>query len=126
MQWEYLQISNSPIVNALSEGLNIPSSLANILVQRGIQEFDEAKHFFRPDLSDLHDPFLMLNMEKAAKRVLDAGLNKEKILVYGDYDVDGTSAVSLYYLILKEWGFSFDFYIPDRYSEGYGVSFKGI
>jgi len=126
MQWEYLQISNSPIVNALSEGLNIPSSLANILVQRGIQEFDEAKHFFRPDLSDLHDPFLMLNMEKAAQRVLDAGLNKEKILVYGDYDVDGTSAVSLYYLILKEWGFSFDFYIPDRYSEGYGVSFKGI
>ncbi len=100
--------------------------VCRLLISRGIKTFDEAKKFFRPSLDDLHDPFLMKNMEKAVYRIKDAIDNKEKILVYGDYDVDGTTAVALVYSFLRDIYSEIDFYIPNRYTEGYGISFKGI
>ncbi len=112
--------------NALAEQLNISPTIALLLVQRGIHSVDEAKKFFKPNLHHLHDPFLMPDMGKAVKRLNKALGNKEKILIYGDYDVDGTTAVSLVYKYLKPFSSTLDFYIPDRYDEGYGVSYKGI
>ena len=97
-----------------------------LLVQRGITSIEEAKKFFKPSLNDLHDPFLMPDMDKAVKRLNRALGNKEKILVYGDYDVDGTTAVSLVYKYLRPYSSTLDYYIPDRYDEGYGISYKGI
>lgn len=113
-------------VERLSGELNISKPLAILLVQRGFTSFDEAKSFFRPELSLLHDPFLMKDMAVAIERIQAAVLNKEKILVYGDYDVDGTTSVALVYTFLKTFYENIDFYIPDRYNEGYGVSTKGI
>jgi len=113
-------------VERLSVELNISKPLAILLVQRGITSFDEAKSFFRPELSLLHDPFLMKDMAVAIERIQAAVQNKEKILVYGDYDVDGTTSVALVYAFLKTFYENIDFYIPDRYNEGYGVSTKGI
>lgn len=116
-------------VSALSAELNVSKVVAELLVQRGIFTFEEARSFFRPDLNGLHDPFLMKDMEVAVVRIIKAIENKEKILVYGDYDVDGTTAVALVYTFLLETGVSdelVDFYIPDRYSEGYGISKQGI
>lgn len=100
--------------------------LAELLVQRGVHTFSQARSFFRPDLADLHDPFLMKDMDKAVDRVHRAIVGNEKILVYGDYDVDGTTAVSLVYSFLARLTDRIDFYIPERYDEGYGVSYKGI
>jgi single-stranded-DNA-specific exonuclease len=100
--------------------------IAQLLVQRGVDTEDEVRKFFKPSLEDLHDPFLMPDMEKAVKRLNKALGNKEKILIYGDYDVDGTTAVSLVYRFLRPYTSNLDFYIPDRYDEGYGISFKGI
>lgn len=114
------------LVNALSQALGIPPVLATLLVQRGITTFDEAKYFFRPELAHLHDPMLMRDMDKAQERIERAIRNREKILVYGDYDVDGTTAVALVYTFLKNIGAEVAFYIPDRYKEGYGVSFAGV
>lgn len=116
-------------VLSLSEALNVSEVVAELLVQRGIYTFEEARAFFRPDLNDLHDPFLMKDMDKAVGRIFDAIAKKEKILVYGDYDVDGTTAVALIYIFLIELGIQqnlIDFYIPDRYSEGYGISIQSI
>ncbi len=113
-------------VSALSKELNINPVLATLLVQRGIKTYEEAKSFFRPSLEALHDPFLMKDMHKAVERILIAIANKEKVLIYGDYDVDGTTAVALVYTFLKEYLHSCDFYIPNRYVEGYGVSTQGI
>ncbi len=113
-------------VDALCRNLNIPRPLAVLLVQRGIKTFDASKHFFRPELTDLHDPFLMKDMEAAVERIEAALRNDEKILVYGDYDVDGTTSVALVYTFLKKLTGNIDFYIPDRYNEGYGVSSSGI
>jgi len=113
-------------VLALSRSLGINLALANLLVQRGIHTFDEAKAFFRPQLSQLHDPFLMKDMDKAVERILAAIRNKEGLLIYGDYDVDGTTAVALMYSFLKDHFEQVEYYIPDRYSEGYGVSKQGI
>ncbi len=110
----------------LAAELGIDSVLATLLVQRGIETFEQARAFFRPDLSSLHDPFLMTDMDKAVDRLVKAIDGKEKILVYGDYDVDGTTAVSLVYSFLRNHTKYVDFYIPDRYDEGYGVSTKGI
>ncbi|MDR2968908.1 MAG: single-stranded-DNA-specific exonuclease RecJ [Tannerellaceae bacterium] len=112
--------------NELVSRLNISPIAALLLVQRGITSSEEAKKFFKPDLNDLHDPFLMADMEKAVKRLNKALGNKEKILIYGDYDVDGTTAVALVYKYLRTYTSALDYYIPDRYDEGYGVSFKGI
>ncbi|MDF9831287.1 single-stranded-DNA-specific exonuclease RecJ [Parabacteroides sp. PF5-6] len=106
--------------------LGISPVVALLLVQRGITSVEEAKKFFKPNLNDLHDPFLMPDMDKAVRRLNMALGNKEKILVYGDYDVDGTTAVSLVYKYLRTYTSALDYYIPDRYDEGYGISYKGI
>ncbi|WP_106829184.1 single-stranded-DNA-specific exonuclease RecJ [Parabacteroides pacaensis] len=110
----------------LAADLGMSPVISLLLVQRGITSIEEARKFFRPSLADLHDPFLMPNMEKAVKRLNRALGNKEKILIYGDYDVDGTTAVSLVYKFLRPYSSSLDYYIPDRYDEGYGISNKGI
>ncbi len=110
----------------LSNVLNIDRSLSNLLVQRGIATLEDARTFFRPTLDNLFDPFLMKDMDKAIARITRALDKKENILVYGDYDVDGTSAVSLVYTFLHSFHDQIDFYIPDRYDEGYGISVKGI
>ena len=115
-------------VAEIVKALGIDENLATLLVQRGIVTFDEAKVFFRPSLSQLHDPYLMKDMDRAVDRVVQAIDNGEKILIYGDYDVDGTTAVALVYTYLKKFfkKKKIEFYIPDRYDEGYGISFKGI
>lgn len=110
----------------LTAELGIDPVLAALLVHRGIGSFEEARSFFRPNLNDLHDPFLMKDMDKAVGRVSKAIDNHEKILIYGDYDVDGTTAVALVYSFLRKYTPHIDFYIPDRYDEGYGVSLKGV
>lgn len=111
---------------ALQKGLGIHPILCDLLVQRGIHDFDAAKNFFRPQLSDLHDPFLMKDMDKAVARICRAVEAKEKVLVFGDYDVDGTTSVACMYQFLKKIHAPLDFYIPHRYREGYGVSKAGI
>lgn len=110
----------------LATDLGVSPIIALLLVKRGICSAEEAKKFFKPSLSDLHDPFLMPDMDKAVKRLNQALGNKEKILIYGDYDVDGTTAVSLVYKYLRLYSSALDYYIPDRYDEGYGISYKGI
>jgi single-stranded-DNA-specific exonuclease len=125
-RWIYKTTPPSDDVNTLSKSININHCLASILIQRGITDFDFAKKFFRPELSQLHDPFLMKDMEKAVARLKSAIDKKEKILIYGDYDVDGTTAVALVYSYLKSFYQEIDFYIPDRHAEGYGVSEAGI
>ena len=113
-------------VMTLASELGIDTVLSELLVQRGVTNFEEARSFFRPSLQDLHDPFLMKDMDKAIDRITKAIENKEKILVYGDYDVDGTTAVALVVSFLRKIATTIGYYIPDRYDEGYGVSFKGI
>jgi single-stranded-DNA-specific exonuclease len=117
---------NKEKASALFRELKIHPVLCAILAQRGIESFDEAKRFFRPQLADLHDPFLMKDMQKAVDRIMEAFSTGEKILVFGDYDVDGTTAVSCMYKFLKKHHAQTEFYIPHRYREGYGISKKGI
>ncbi len=124
--WKIREKSDPEITSRLAKELNIDTVLANLLIQRNITTFDQAKNFFRPSLDHLHDPFLMPDMEKAIDRIEKAIANKEKILVYGDYDVDGTTSVAMVYSFLKKFHKHLDYYIPDRYTEGYGISFKGI
>ena len=128
-RWVVKPQGEASAVAALSADptLKLPRVLANLLVQRGIDTVERAHKFFNPQLSDLHDPFLMKDMEQAVKRVEQAVRNQEKIMVYGDYDVDGTTAVALVYKFLRQIGHkNLSFYIPDRYTEGYGISVKGI
>ena len=125
-RWIYKNIPASDDVERLSKSININYQLSTILLQRGISDFESAKKFFRPTLDQLHDPFLMKDMAQAVERVKKAIDQNEKILVYGDYDVDGTTSVSLVYSYLKSFYANCEFYIPDRYSEGYGVSEAGI
>ena len=127
-RWIIAKDVDKQLVKSLSESLGIDEILAVLLVQRGITNFEEAKNFFRPSLSQLHDPFLMKDMDKAVDRLQQAMNNGEKILIYGDYDVDGTTAVALIYTYLKNFvnKKKIEFYIPDRYEEGYGISYKGI
>jgi single-stranded-DNA-specific exonuclease len=128
-RWSLKSGVDEEVVGQLASDLGIDKVLANLLVQRGIVNFEEAKKFFRPSLNDLHDPFLMKDMDKAIDRLEKAIKNGEKILVFGDYDVDGTTAVSLVYSFLKTLPIAqglIDYYIPDRYLEGYGISFQGI
>lgn len=113
-------------VSALQQALKIHPVLCQILVQRGIESFDQAKEYFRPRLESLHSPWLMKDMDKAVNRILHAVSRQEKILVFGDYDVDGTTAVASMYRFLKKFHAPLDFYIPHRYREGYGVSRAGI
>ena len=125
-KWILRECADRQAVRQLSSELGVDPVLAELLVQRGVTTFQQARSFFRPDLADLHDPFLMKGMEEAVSRVHDAVISREKILVYGDYDVDGTTAVSLVYSFLRRLTPAIDFYIPERYDEGYGVSYKGI
>jgi single-stranded-DNA-specific exonuclease len=125
-RWIYKETPSQDQVEALAKAININPYLASILIQRGINNFDEAKKFFRPSLDDLHDPFLMKDMKKAVTRLKAAFDNEERILIYGDYDVDGTTSVSLVYRYIRKFYPDCDVYIPDRYAEGYGVSQAGI
>lgn len=113
-------------INKLRDELGISPILADLLLNRNIHTFEQAKNFFKPLLSGLHDPFLMKDMHSAISRIEQAIGNKEKILIYGDYDVDGTTAVSVVYSFFREYTSGIEFYIPDRYSEGYGISTQGI
>ncbi len=124
--WNLKKQGDQNEVKHLSAALNVNMVIARLLVQRGIKTFDEAKTFFRPRLSDLHDPFLMKDMDRAVERLEQAIANKEKVIVYGDYDVDGTTSVALMYSFLKPRIEEIEYYIPDRYSEGYGISPKSI
>src|SRR5690554_183517 len=125
-RWKIKDKADLQAVEELSIGINVNSALANMLVNRDITDFQKAKDFFRPDFDKLHDPFLMKDMDKAVDRLAAAMSKGEKILVYGDYDVDGTTAVALLYGFVKSIYSQVDFYIPDRYKEGYGISEKGI
>jgi len=126
--WYYRTLTEEQIEiqKQLADELSISPILSQLLVQRDILTFEDARSFFRPDLADLHDPFLMADMQNAVNRLTLAMKKNEKILVYGDYDVDGTTSVSLVYKFLKQFYSNVDFYIPDRYNEGYGISILGI
>jgi single-stranded-DNA-specific exonuclease len=126
MRWTLKPKPSSKKVNTLATQLKVHELIATLLVQRGIETFDQARQFFRPSLDDLHNPYLMKDMDKAVARIESAIINGENILVFGDYDVDGTTAVSLVSSYLKSYYPNVATYIPDRYDEGYGISFKGI
>ncbi len=125
-KWIVKEPGNPALVRQLASDLGVDQALANLLVQRNIKSLSQAKTFFRPQLEDLHDPYLMKDMDKAVKRLDRAIRESEKILVYGDYDVDGTTAVSLVYSFLRKETPMVSYYIPDRYTEGYGISRIGI
>ena len=126
MRWTIKPKPSDDKIKHLAQALNVEDFVAQLLVQRGIESFEDAKLFFRPSLEHLHDPYLMKDMDKAVARIETAIENQERILVFGDYDVDGTTAVSLVSSYLKSFYPEVATYIPDRYDEGYGVSFKGI
>lgn len=125
-RWVLNQPVDEAAADRLAQELKISPVLGRLLSKRGIGTFEGARSFFRPELSQLHDPFLMKDMEAAIERIEKAISARERILVYGDYDVDGTTAVSLVYLFFKRFYSDLDFYIPDRYKEGYGISMDGI
>ena len=125
-KWTVKDSAAPETVALLSAELGIDGVLAELLVQRGVTTFEEARSFFRPRLEDLHDPFLMTDMDKAVERLHKAITGGEKILVYGDYDVDGTTAVAQVYSFIKMFSQNVSFYIPDRYDEGYGLSYKAL
>ncbi|MBX7124808.1 MAG: single-stranded-DNA-specific exonuclease RecJ [Cyclobacteriaceae bacterium] len=125
-RWVYKPLPDKDAVLRLSERINVNAYLSAILLQRGTQDFEEARRYFRPALDQLFDPFLILDMHKAVDRIHQAVNQNEKILVYGDYDVDGTTAVALVLSYLKSFYTHCDFYIPDRHAEGYGVSEAGV
>lgn len=126
MRWTLKPKPDLDKVTALATALNVPQTIAYLLVQRGVDDFAAAKKFFRPSLEDLHDPFLMKDMDLAVARIEKALENRENILVFGDYDVDGTTSVALMRSYLESQGAAVASYIPDRYAEGYGVSKQGI
>jgi single-stranded-DNA-specific exonuclease len=127
-RWNYQPITKKQeeISRGLAQAIGISPILGRLLVQRGITTPAEAKKFFRPQLPDLHDPFLMKDMDVAVERLNKAMGKKERVLIYGDYDVDGTTSVALVYKFLQQYYSNIDYYIPDRYEEGYGVSLRGI
>ncbi|BDX37457.1 single-stranded-DNA-specific exonuclease RecJ [Tenuifilaceae bacterium CYCD] len=125
-RWVYKDQGDPELVNRLASELSIEPVLASLLVQRGVKTYDEAKRFFRPSLDDLYDPFLMKDMHNAVDRIEQAIRKGERILFYGDYDVDGTTAVALMYSFFRSRYSKIGYYIPDRYNEGYGISLKGI
>ena len=125
-KWVLREPSDPEKVDRLATEVGIDKVLADLLIKRGVETFAQARSFFRPSLDNLHDPFLMKDMDVAVERLHRAVVSGESILVYGDYDVDGTTAVALLYSFVRRFTDKVDFYIPDRYDEGYGVSFKGI
>ena len=126
MQWSPKPLPDNDKIKHLQLEIGVPQEIASLLLQRGIDDYESAKSFFRPELSDLHDPFLMLDMREAVYRIIEAIQKEEKIMVYGDYDVDGTTAVALVYSFLMKIYPQCIYYIPDRFEEGYGISTKGI
>ncbi|MGY8922380.1 MAG: single-stranded-DNA-specific exonuclease RecJ [Flavobacteriales bacterium] len=126
MKWNALPLASKNLVENLSEVLEVSPVIAQLLAQRGVNSFDEAKTFFRPDWAQLHDPFLMQDMTVAVNRIITAMEKNENVMVYGDYDVDGTTSVALVYSYLKNKIENLKPYIPDRYKEGYGISISGI
>lgn len=125
-RWVQAAAADQEITHSLAQQLKINEKLAEILVQRGIGNFEEAKDFFRPKMEDLHDPFLMKDMDKAVQRIDLALLENERILIYGDYDVDGTTSVALAFSFFSQFTDQIEYYIPDRHKEGYGISTIGI
>jgi single-stranded-DNA-specific exonuclease len=125
-RWKEKPLPQTEQTTQLASELSIDTILSTLLLQRGINTFDEAKTFFRPSLEHMHNPFLMKDMDKAVARIEQAIGNKESILIYGDYDVDGTTAVALVYSFFKNYAHRIGYYIPDRYKEGYGISLTGI
>lgn len=125
-RWIYAKPEREETVSALQKELGVPTEIARLLALRGIDSYEHAKTFFRPDLEMLHDPFLMKDMDKGTERLASAVRGGEKILVYGDYDVDGTTATALVYLFLADFGVEVDYYIPHRFNEGYGINEEGI
>lgn len=125
-RWLIKEKGDSKTVASLAQALGVSELVANLLVQRGVRTYEEARRFFRPQISDLYNPYLMKDMDKAIERLDKALKENQSILVFGDYDVDGTTATSLVYKYLKHLNANVDYYIPDRYKEGYGVSFLGI
>lgn len=125
-RWKLKEFPDEKLVLSLADSLNISNSLALLLIQRGVTNFQEAKLFFRPSLESLYDPFLMDGMHKASSRVIKAITDNQKICIYGDYDVDGTCSAALLYLFLKELGADVQTYIPNRLTEGYGISIQSI
>ncbi len=125
-RWTASPKLNDQKVSQLAELINVPNMIAQLLLQRGIETFEQAKKFFRPQLHDLYDPFLMKDMDKAIDRLILAMQKHERIMVYGDYDVDGTTSVSTVYSYFKKFTSNLEYYIPDRYKEGYGISKIGI
>lgn len=124
--WNIKNEGDINIIKHLSAALNVNMVIANLLAQRGVTNYSEAQSFFRPKLTDLHDPFLMKDMDKAVDRLERAITHQEKVLIYGDYDVDGTTSVAMMYQFLRSRIQNLDYYIPDRYSEGYGISKASI
>ncbi len=125
-KWTISNEVNSDEISRLASEINIPDSLSKILIKRGINSRSDAKKFFVHDLANLYDPFLMKGMDKAAERIVDVIRNKEKILIFGDYDVDGTSGVSMFHVFLRGLDVPNEVYIPDRFTDGYGLSNTGI
>ena len=125
-KWNIHQTSNPEVVSSLQKELLVDHTIAKLLSLRGIKTFEEAKSFFRPSLDMLHDPFLMKGMSVAIERIITAIASKEKVMIFGDYDVDGTTSVALVYSFFKKYIDEMRYYIPDRYAEGYGISFKSI
>jgi single-stranded-DNA-specific exonuclease len=125
-RWVQAATADKENIDSLAQQLNIDKKLAEILVQRGLRTFEDAKDFFRPKMEDLHDPFLMKDMDKAIQRIDLALEENERILIYGDYDVDGTTSVALAYSFFKQFTEEIEYYIPDRHKEGYGISTAGI
>lgn len=125
-RWILSTVSDNNAVENLARTINVPETIAKILVTRGIDSFESAREFFRPSLADLHDPFLMDGMDLAVERSIRAVKSGEKIAIYGDYDVDGTNSAAMLYLFFREIGADVEFYIPDRFTEGYGISKFGI
>jgi single-stranded-DNA-specific exonuclease len=125
-RWMYKKLPEQSDIKSLCKAINVSAPIASILLQRGISNFQSAKNFFRPSLNDLHDPFLMKDMDLAVDLLYKKIRKNEKILIYGDYDVDGTTSVALVFQYLSHLSDKLEYYIPDRYSEGYGVSEKGM
>ncbi len=125
-RWVFAQPDEDILISALEQKLGVPAKIAELLAIRGIETYDDAKLFFRPTIDRIHDPFLMKDMDLGAERLALAIRNGEKVLVYGDYDVDGTTATSCLYIFLKKFGVDVDYYIPHRFKEGYGINPEGI
>ena len=125
-RWRAKSTPNQEQVLQLSESIRVNPYISTILVQRGIDTYEKAEKFFRPKLEDLHNPFLMKDMDLAIRRIQKAVSQQEGILVYGDYDVDGTTAVSIVFSYFKSFNQNIEYYIPDRYKEGYGISRTGL